>query len=90
MTRKEFATRTAHDLAFRRRFAASSSPGPVAARLGVTRQRVYQLLDAGILDGLKVIEDGPDRHPLFIVIFDDSVAAREKHNDPRMKFALRG
>lgn len=89
MTRKEFARRTYADGSFRSRFANSSSPGPVAVRLGVSRQRVYQLLEAGTLDGVKVIEDGPDRHPLFIVIFDDSVAAREKHEDPRKKYALR-
>lgn len=89
MTRKEFTRRTYADGSFRRRFANSSSPGPVAVRLGVSRTRVYKLLEEGKLDGLKVIEDGPDRHPLFIVIFDDSVAARERHNDPRMKFALK-
>jgi hypothetical protein len=89
MTRKEFATRTAKDGSFRRRFQRSTSPGPVAVRLGVSRQRVHKMLEDGILDGLKVIEDGEGHHPLFIVIFDDSVEARERHHDPRKKFALK-
>jgi hypothetical protein len=48
------------------------SPGGAASRLGISRQRVFQLIDAGQLDCWRVRESGSG----FILVGVDSVKAR--------------
>ena len=73
MTRKEFMRRFAKDPVFGRRVDNSTSPGPVAARLKVSRQRVHALLENGKLDGVRVLK--PSGGTAAIFIFTDSVDA---------------
>lgn len=71
MGRREFLQRFRTDEDFGRRCESATSPGPVAAALGVSRQRVHQMLQSGKLDGVRVLK--PDGDTAAIYIFRDSV-----------------
>lgn len=71
MTRREFMERFRTDEDFGRRCDSATSPGPVAASLKVSRQRVHQLLESGKLDGVRVLKPNGDTAAIYI--FRDSV-----------------
>lgn len=76
LTRAEFTRRISADRTFVRRFREATSPGPVAARLGVSRQRVYKMLQDGVLDGVRVLNG--DGRTDFVLVFEDGIEARER------------
>ena len=84
MTRREFADAMLDD-DFRRDYTRSTSPGPVADWLGCSRQYVDKLMQKGILDALRVVnEDGSLSH---ITIYETSV--RKYLRDSKRKAAKR-
>ena len=72
MTRDEFA-RAMEDDDFRERFRKTTSPGPVADRLGVSRQRIHELCMKGQVETLRVVND--DGSLAWLNIYEDSVKA---------------
>ena len=62
------------DPAFAKLFQSSTSPGPVAADLGVTREAVYDLIRRGRLDAIRFVSDGRRGRLLAILIPSGSVA----------------
>ena len=72
MTRDEFA-RAMEDDDFRERFRKTSSPGPVADQLGVTRQRCHELIQNGKLETLRVVNE--DGSLAWLNVYEDSVKA---------------
>lgn len=59
---------------FAKRFFAATSPGPVAAELGIGRHGVYQLLKRGRLDSIRLVSDREPGRLLALLIPRDSVA----------------
>ena len=72
MTKREFAKAMLDDT-FRERFTRSWSPGPVADQLGISRQRVHELMQLGKLETLRVVNE--DGSLAWINIYEDSVKA---------------
>lgn len=65
------------DLAFAKLWQHSSSPGPVGAELGITRDGVYQLLRRGRLDAIRLVSD---RGSLLALVIPDESVKRYKAN----------
>lgn len=59
---------------FAKRFFAATSPGPVAAELGIGRHAVYQLLKRGRLDSIRLVSDRQPGRLVALLIPRDSVA----------------
>ena len=76
MGRREFLHRFRTDEQFGRRCESAVSPGPVAASLGISRQRVHQMLESGKLEGVRVLK--PSGGTAAVYIFRDSVARLHK------------
>lgn len=85
LTLKEFTEAVESDPRIAKRFQESHSPGPVADRLGVSRQRVHQMLLAGRLQGCRLVHK--DGSLAAIVIFDDSLRQLERERGREARLA---
>jgi DNA-binding transcriptional regulator LsrR (DeoR family) len=56
-------------------YVRGTSPGPVAAELGISRQRLHELLTEGKLDALRLV----DAKGSLVAILIPDRAVRERH-----------
>jgi len=60
-----------------------TSPGTVAAELGISRQAVHQAVHRGDLDAVIVVDDGSEELRLFMIPQDSIEAFRVKRETRR-------
>lgn len=82
LTLREFTEAVESDPKIAKRFQDSHSPGPVAARLGITRQSLHELLRRGRIEACRLVHK--DGSLAAVVIFDDSVRRYERERAARL------